>query len=708
MTKFKGYKSNFLIYSLIMFFLVTVFTFGVGNASAAGNTIYVNGSHGNDSWNGTSWATAKLTIKNATGTVNNIGTIRIANGIYSGSGNTGITFDTNMTIVGQSQKGTIINGTNSSQIFIITSGVNVLILNLTLTNGKAPDGGTGIKGSSGGAVVNSGTLDIISVIFTNNSAGNGANGSSGSDGGDGGALFNSGTLSIINSMFTSNSAGKGGEAISIYENGGFGGCGGAIFNKGVLNITNSTFTSNSAGKGGTITDTVVDGYGGAIYNTGTLIITKSALTNNKFGKDAIYCCGGAISNSGTLTIINSNLSNNSAGVGSGGALWNNGTVSIVNSTLSGNNAVDGGAIQVEAGTCNITSSSLTWNSATNAGGAIENHSTLIANFNRFFGNTASLPFGNVICNFGNADLTLNWWGSNKGPAADDIYIGYGSLNSAYYLVLTLRSNSVYVNSDPIIITDLLQDLTGLGHDPSNGHIQDGIPINFTVNGAVNNLFMLNGWVKLNLTKPGFNTISVNLDNQNLLTNIFVIDTISPTAAASPAGGLYNNTKNVTLKMSEAGTIYYTLNGSTPTTSSSKYTGPLTIKTTTILKYLAVDLAGNTSPVYTQNYTIDMSPPKVSSTTPANRAVKISLTSPITIKFNENIYSGANYTKIYVKNLKTGKTITITNTISGNILTIKTGTRTANTQYQVYIPGAAVKDKAGNNLAAKYIFQFKTK
>jgi len=71
-------------------------------------------------------------------------------------------------------------------------------------------------------------------------------------------------------------------------------------------------------------------------------------------------------------------------------------------------------------------------------------------------------------------------------------------------------------------------------------------------------------------------------------------------------------------MSEPGTIYYTLNGSTPSLTSTPYSGPVTISSTETLKYLAVDLAGNQSPVYTQIYTIDKIPPKVLTTTPTNK------------------------------------------------------------------------------------------
>ena len=56
----------------------------------------------------------------------------------------------------------------------------------------------------------------------------------------------------------------------------------------------------------------------------------------------------------------------------------------------------------------------------------------------------------------------------------------------------------------------------------------------------------------------------------IYTQTYTIDKIPPTANANPTGGLYNTTKTVTLTMSEPGTIYYTTNGTNPTTSSTKY------------------------------------------------------------------------------------------------------------------------------------------
>ena len=182
----------------------------------------------------------------------------------------------------------------------------------------------------------------------------------------------------------------------------------------------------------------------------------------------------------------------------------------------------------------------------------------------------------------------------------------------------------------------------------------------------------------------------------ILTNIYTIDTIPPIANVNPTGSLYNINKVVTLTMNESGNIYYTLNGTIPTNKSILYTKPLTISTTTVLKYLAVDLAGNNSPVYTQTYTIDKIAPKVLSTSPKNLAQGIPKTTTITLKFNKNFKISTNWSKIYVKNLTTGKLITINKIITGSTLTIKTSTKSANHWYQIYLPTAAVKDNAGNN------------
>ena len=82
------------------------------------------------------------------------------------------------------------------------------------------------------------------------------------------------------------------------------------------------------------------------------------------------------------------------------------------------------------------------------------------------------------------------------------------------------------------------------------------------------------------------------------------DTTAPVTTADKASGTYTNSVTVTLTANEAANTYYTLDGSTPTTSSTIYTGPIVINTTTTLKFFSVDAAGNAEAVKTVTYTIN--------------------------------------------------------------------------------------------------------
>ena len=165
MKKQKILKQNkYLLFAMVLIGLAVIFSYSMGDVSAAsGDTIYVNGSSGNDDWNGES-ATyqsgiigPKYSIKNATGTVNTNGQINIANGQYTGIDNTQITINKNMTINGESQTETIINGTGTNWIFQIQHGIFVTINNLTLTNAT--------KTGNGGAINNEGSMTITDSYF---------------------------------------------------------------------------------------------------------------------------------------------------------------------------------------------------------------------------------------------------------------------------------------------------------------------------------------------------------------------------------------------------------------------------------------------------------------------------------------------------------------------------------------------------------------
>ena len=195
---------------------------------------------------------------------------------------------------------------------------------------------------------------------------------------------------------------------------------------------------------------------------------------------------------------------------------------------------------------------------------------------------------------------------------------------------------------------------------------------------------------------------------SIYTYIYTIDKTSPTAYATPSGSCYNISKRIYLKMSELGTIYYTLNGTKPSLSSTKYTASFIITRTTILKFFARDKSGNLSPLYTKKYTIDRTTPRVSSSTPGNMQIGFSRTATMAIKFNENIFKSSYFTSIKLKDIITGSYITIIRYIKGNTLYINpTRTRSSCRWYQVIIPKSAIQDYAGNKLLETYLLRFKT-
>jgi outer membrane protein assembly factor BamB len=238
-----------------------------------------------------------------------------------------------------------------------------------------------------------------------------------------------------------------------------------------------------------------------------------------------------------------------------------------------------------------------------------------------------------------------------------------------------------------------------------------VTIYYTTDGSIptNNSMIYSGPISLTKTTTlKFFAVDSAGNPSNVSTEVYTIDNTSPSAWASVKGGAYNTNKVVSLSMSESGVIYYTLDGSTPSKSSKKYTGPITISSSVKLRFIAIDDLGNPSSVYTQNYIIDKTGPKVTVTSPKNGAKKVSKTSTITITFNETIKKGVNWSKVFMKNLKTGKWVSISKWISGNSLKIKMKLkRYPSTLYAIYIPAYAFKDAVGNKQAKGYTLKFRT-
>lgn len=80
--------------------------------------------------------------------------------------------------------------------------------------------------------------------------------------------------------------------------------------------------------------------------------------------------------------------------------------------------------------------------------------------------------------------------------------------------------------------------------------------------------------------------------------------VSASPSADKISGVYNDTDSIKVALTGGEKIYYTLDGSTPTTSSKVYSSPLTIKKTTVLRIMSKDSGKLSSEVKTYSYIIN--------------------------------------------------------------------------------------------------------
>lgn len=107
------------------------------------------------------------------------------------------------------------------------------------------------------------------------------------------------------------------------------------------------------------------------------------------------------------------------------------------------------------------------------------------------------------------------------------------------------------------------------------------------------------------------------------------DTTPPvtTASQSPvpnAAGWSSTDVVVTLSASDASGVagtWYTTDGSTPTTSSTRYAGPFTVSSSATVRYFSKDTAGNTEAVKALAVQIDRTTPTVAVTSPSGSSVQ---------------------------------------------------------------------------------------
>lgn len=473
---------------------------------------------------------------------------------------------------------------------------------------------------------------------------------------DGDSVLNS-VLTIINCTIQNNNANQGG-GIYIFSN---------------TTITNSTIQNNNAYEGG------------GIYSRGNPIISNSTIQNNtNYGIYITGMCGnehiiiGNIFTNNQLYLrscINSLIQNN---------IFENQDIRIYDTdkiTVDHNNLISGtGTIYVELSPYIILTNNI----------GFKTEIVTVTNYLNLNCTTAA------FCNF-NSIGGMKFSDANTVGESHLCTLSSAPVIPSSFLV---KEVSLYDLSTSTIYTGSIE----VSFNYSN--------INYDNESNVRILHFVDGnWVDCTTRHDTANKIvygSVNSLSPFALISKRDPDITTPTASATPKSGLYNTNKVIKLSMNENGSIYYTLNGTNPSNSSTKYTVPLTITSSATLKFIAIDDAGNPSQVYTEVYSIDKTAPKIISTYPKRYATGVSRTSTLYIKFSEKLKASVNWSKITVKN-KYGKSVSISKWISGNVLYIKTNAkRTSNSYYTIYIPASALKDYSGNNFASGYTLKFKTR
>ena len=113
-------------------------------------------------------------------------------------------------------------------------------------------------------------------------------------------------------------------------------------------------------------------------------------------------------------------------------------------------------------------------------------------------------------------------------------------------------------------------------------------------------------VSSSMTLEAIATASGFFDSNVASASYTISSQVAATPTFSPAAGTYTSAQSVTLSDSTAGaSIYYTTDGTTPTTSSTKYTAAINVASTTTIKAIAAAAGFSQSAVATASYTINL-------------------------------------------------------------------------------------------------------
>ncbi|MBQ6278385.1 MAG: chitobiase/beta-hexosaminidase C-terminal domain-containing protein [Muribaculaceae bacterium] len=198
----------------------------------------------------------------------------------------------------------------------------------------------------------------------------------------------------------------------------------------------------------------------------------------------------------------------------------------------------------------------------------------------------------ITLNMNNVDLTWTAVGDDQTTTSQGITIYYAKAGSNTATSQGLTANHIRFYKNSTVKISAASPITKIvftavsGYDAANFTPDVGTNTAGTWTGSATEItFTMAAQVRVS-------KMVVTLEDGTVATPYF-----------SPAEGTYYGPTDVTIHGQEGATVYYTLDGTDPTTSSAVYSAPITISQTTTVKALAV-LNGNNSAVATATYTIE--------------------------------------------------------------------------------------------------------
>jgi hypothetical protein len=176
--------------------------------------------------------------------------------------------------------------------------------------------------------------------------------------------------------------------------------------------------------------------------------------------------------------------------------------------------------------------------------------------------------------------------------------------------------------------------------------------------------------------------------------------VTATPAFSPLAGTYASAQTVTINDTMAGaTIYYTTNGSAPTTTSTKYTSAgIKVSATETINTIAVATGYSSSTVATATYTIATAPTVTTSVATSLSTSSATLNATVTANNATTQYWFAYGTSRTALTSTTTKTGELTGTAATQVSAGGSGLKTGTTYYFQAVASNAVATTSGTVLS----------